>query len=402
MISVEQAHRFLLERARQVRGIEEVDIDTSLGRILAETLSSPIDVPGHDNSAMDGYAVRSADIPPDGEAELPVRQRVPAGVRAEPLKAGTAARIFTGGPIPRGADAVVMQERCRAEAGSVRIPGPVAPGQNTRPRGNDIAAGEEILAAGTRLRPQEMGLAASVGLGRLRVFRQLRAAIFSSGDELVSPGNALGEGKIFNSNRYTLVGLLKSIGCEVVDFGTVADDFDATCRVLDQASREADVVVTSGGVSVGEEDHVKRAVESTGHLDFWRIAVKPGKPFAYGRIGDADFLGLPGNPVSVFVIFCLFARPFLLRRQGAINVLPLPMRVRGDFHWKKRGDRREYARARLNLGDDGELRATLFPKQGSDVLTSAVWAQGLVEIPADTVFAPGDTVNYLSFSDLLG
>ncbi len=401
MISVDQARAFILDRARVVGETETVDVSAALGRVLAESHVSPIDVPGYANSAMDGYAVRSADLTKKAEARLKITQRITAGITGGSIGPGEAARIFTGAPIPEGADAVVMQERCQADGDHVVIPGPVSSGHNVRPRGNDIVAGREVLPRGLRMRPQELGLAASVGLDRLSVFRRLRVAIFSTGDELVKPGEPLPLGKIYNSNRYTLMGLLTALGCEILDLGMVEDTLEATGTAFKEAARRADVIVTSGGVSVGEEDHVRAAVESSGHIELWRVAVKPGKPLAYGRIGEADFLGLPGNPVSTLVTFCLFARPFLLKRQGAAEVLSKPYPVRAAFEWRKAGNRREFARARL-FREDGQLPgAEIFPKQGSDVLTSTVWAEGVVEILEGTKVAPGDTIFFYPFADLL-
>ena len=401
LISVERALEFLLARARALEEVEEVDLASARGRVLARSQVARIDVPRYANSSMDGYAVRSADVDTPGRHRLRVAQRVAAGQTPAALGRGESARIFTGAPLPAGADAVVIQENCVRDGDIVWLDGPIERGANVRPRANDIEAGAEVLADGGRLRPQELGLAASVGLARLPVFRRLRVAIFSSGDELVAPGQPLGPGAIYNSNRYTLLGLLNALECESIDVGMVADRLDATRDALREAAREADLVIASGGMSVGEEDHVRAALEQTGRLEMWKVAVKPGKPLAYGRIADADFIGLPGNPVSTLVGFCLFVRPFILKRQGVHEVLPRPMRVSAAFSWPRPGDRREFVRARLRYEAGAGYRAEIFPKQGSDVLTSAVWADGLADIPERAVIRPGDPVDYYSFTELL-
>ena len=407
MISVEQALAFMLERARRLTETETVNLAEALGRVLATSQVSPIDVPGYSNSSMDGYAVRSTDLQAPGRHRLTVAQRIAAGSRSQGarLQPGEAARIFTGAPLPEPADAVVIQERCTRDGTAILIDGPVPGGANVRPRANDIGAGSEILASGVRLRPQEMGLLASVGLAAVPVFRRLRVAIFSTGNELKAPGEALPPGAIYNSNRYTLIGLLAGLGCETIDLGTIADTLSDTRSALDDAASRADLVVSTGGVSEGEEDHVKRALEQAGRLEMWKVAVKPGKPLAYGRIGEADFIGLPGNPVSTLVGFCLFVRPFILTRQGLNAVHPRGSTVRAAFTWSRPGDRREFLRARLvqasSAGAAADPTADIHPKQGSDVLTSTVWADGLVDIPQGRVVQPGDLVTYYPFTELL-
>ena len=399
--SPEAALQHLLAAARPVAEIERVATLAALARVLAEAQYSSIQVPPSDNSAMDGYVVAAADIPPDSETRLPVVQRIPAGHSGAPLSRGTAARIFTGGPIPEGGDAVVMQERCRLEHGLVCIRGPVEAGEHVRRAGEDITKGERLLDARTRLRPQDLGLAASVGLAELPVFRKLRVAIFSTGDELLEPGQDLTEGAIYNSNRYALHASLSALGCEVLDLGIVQDRREATRDALLDGAAEADLVITTGGVSVGDEDHVRNALQEVGELDFWRIAIKPGKPLAFGRIGTTPFLGLPGNPVAAFVTFCLFARPFILRLQGVEDVIPTPTRAALLSAYSTRPSNRcEYVRARLQRDKDGSAGIAIHPHQGSGILSTTSWANGLALIPADTVIERGALVDFLPFGEL--
>jgi molybdopterin molybdotransferase len=395
LINVDEAIERLLSQAVALSGTETVSLQDALGRVLAEPVHSDVNVPPHDNSAMDGYAVRAADVTTAGES-LPVSQRIAAGQTGSPLVPGTSARIFTGAPIPAGADSVIMQELCEQQADDVIINTVPAPGANVRTAGEDIKQGTTILEPGKHLRPQELGLAASVGIAELTVYRRLRVALFATGDELVDPGQPLKPGQIYNSNRYTLTGLLQARGCEIIDLGRVADTLEDTCAALTEAASKADLIISSGGVSVGEEDYVKLAVEQLGQLDMWRVAMKPGKPVAYGKVGDTDFIGLPGNPVSVFVTFCLFAGPFINKMQGHTKVLAQPVKLVACFDWPKPGKRREFARAQLHA--DYTLR--LYPHQGSGVLSSATWADGLVEIPENTTIKQGDSVNYYSFREL--
>jgi molybdopterin molybdotransferase len=399
LLSFDEALHKLLAVARPVGEIEAVDTVAAAGRVLARAQSSGLTVPPLDNSAMDGYAVRTADVAAAG-ARLPVAQRIPAGAVGTPLVPGTAARIFTGAPLPEGADAVVMQELCEhAGEGVVQVNHVPQAGENIRRAGEDIRAGAEILDAGTRLLPQDIGLAASVGLATLPVFRRLRVAVFFTGDELSMPGEALKPGGIYNSNRYSLRGLLAALGCEVHDLGIVRDTLEATRTALREAAATSDVIVTSGGVSVGEEDHVKAAVQAEGSLDLWKIAIKPGKPLAFGKVSrrDTAFIGLPGNPVSTFVTFLVLVRPFLLACQGARVTMPRGLMMRADFDWPKPDRRREFLRVRIN-GDGG---LDLFPNQSSGVLTSCAWADGLVDNPAGQAVARGELVRFLPFSELL-
>ena len=399
LISVDDAIARILDPVSAVEQFEVVDIEDALGRVLAEDVCSSINVPGYDNSAMDGYAVRSADCV-EPASRLLVAQRIPAGQVGSPLEAGTAARIFTGAPIPPNADAVVMQEHCELEGDLVSINKPVKQAQHIRRAGEDISQGSVVLKTGHQLRPQELGLLASVGLAKVSVTRKLKVATFFTGDEIIEPGNKLGEGQIYNSNKYTIKGLLQTTGCEILDLGIVPDTLEATLKVLKQASSEADLVVTSGGVSVGEEDYVRIALEQLGELKMWRIAMKPGKPVAYGKVDNAIFMGLPGNPVSTFVTFLLFVKPLILKLQGAEKYLPVKMTVIADFEWPSL-KRQEYLRVRLIESDKG-LLATLYPHQGSGVLSSACWADGLVEASMGKAIQKGDRVSYLPFSGLLG
>jgi len=408
MLSLDEALRRLVEGAHAavIRETETVSTFDALGRVLAEPVHSLVDVPPGDNSAMDGYAMRAADVPAAGTV-LPVSQRVPAGVVGTPLQPGTAARIFTGAQIPPGADAVVMQEQCEALDGAVRINTVPTPGLSVRKRGEDVKGGAVVLDKGVRLMPQALGLAASVGAGQLVVLRRPRVALFSTGDELAMPGEvppeAMKPGAIYNSNRFTLRGLLQAAGCEVVDLGIVPDQLEATRDALRRAAATADLIVTSGGVSVGEEDHLKPAVQAEGQLDLWQIAIKPGKPLAFGSVrkpgaGQALFLGLPGNPVSSFVTFLLAGRTVLHALQGMEASLPKALPLRADFELKKADPkRREFLRVRLNAEGGVEL----FGNQGSGVLTSAVWADGLVDLAAGRLVSRGDTVPFLPLAQLL-
>jgi molybdopterin molybdotransferase len=398
MLTVREALDFMLAAARQPEATETVATLDANGRVLAEAQASTINVPSADNTQMDGYAVRAADCA-SGSATLTVTQRIPAGQVGQFLAPGNAARIFTGAMIPEGADAVVMQEQCETAAPNiVTVRHAPKPGEWIRRAGEDIIAGSVILAAGTRLRSQELGLAASVGLASLPVYRKLRVAVFFTGDELVMPGEPLPAGAIYNSNRFLLRALLENLGCTLTDFGIVPDTLEATRATLRSAAREHDLIITSGGVSVGEEDHIKPAVEAEGRLNMWQIAVKPGKPLAFGEVGSAFFLGLPGNPVSSFITFLLFVRPFILKLQGvAGNAAPRSFPMRAGFDWTKPDRRNEFLRVRIN--DAGVLE--LFPNQGSGVLTSTVWGDGLVDNPPGRAIAAGDTVRYIPFSELL-
>ncbi len=407
---LEDALAAVLAQAQPLPGAAFVDLLQADGRVLAADCIAPLQVPPLDNSAMDGYAVRSAEVAQAGTV-LPVSQRIPAGQVGTALQVGTVARIFTGAPLPPGADAIVMQEDCTVlDDGRVRFDAVPQPGQFVRRAGQDIALGSTALQAGLRLTPAALGLAASLGLAQLPVARRPRVALFSTGDELALPGSIapqdLPPGHIFNSNRYVLASLLQRWGCEVVDGGILPDDRAATHAALAQAAQDCDLLVTSAGVSVGEEDHVRPVVEQLGALSLWKIAMKPGKPFAFGHLrrsggdpaaGRAHFIGLPGNPVSSLITALVLLRPFVLALQGASVVQPPAHWLTADFEITQRDSRREFLRARRNAAG----RLELFANQNSGVLTSTVWAEGLVDNPAQTLIARGDSVRFLPFSELL-
>lgn len=400
LLSLDEVLSRLNAAVAPLPGCQSTTVSTfeALGRVLAHDVVSIVDVPPADNSAMDGYAMRRADVPAAGTV-LPVSQRVAAGHVGATLQPGTAARIFTGAPVPEGADAVVMQEQCDALDGAVRVNIVPAEGLAIRRRGEDVRLGSVVLPAGTRLTPQALGLAASVGAATLDVVRRPKVALFSTGDELAMPGEPLKPGAIYNSNRFTLRALIEAAGAECTDLGIVPDRLDATQAALRRAAEGHDLIVTSGGVSVGEEDHLRPAVLAEGTLDLWQLAMKPGKPLAFGRVrrddgGQAWFLGLPGNPVSSFITFLLAGRTVLRRLQGANAELPAPLMLRADFDWPA-DRRREFLRVRRNA--DGGLDR--FTNQGSGVLTSAVWGDGLVDNPIGTAIQRGDLVRYVPFSE---
>lgn len=426
--ALDEALEALLAQARPLPQTESVSPFDADGRVLAEDLVSALQVPPQDNSSMDGYAVRRAEIADEG-VPLPVSQRIPAGAAAQPLQPGTAARIFTGAPVPQGADAIVMQEDTETlDEGRVRILRVPAAGQWIRRSGEDITRGSTVLARGDRIGPAAQGLAASIGRDRVLVARRPRVALFSTGDELVMPGavapEAMKPGSIYNSNRFFLRSLLQRLGCEVRDLGIVPDQREATVQALRDAAQGNDLILTSGGVSVGEEDHIKPAVQQLGSLDLWQIAMKPGKPFAFGSIlrsghgntaraddgtpsptlprqagegSAAHFIGLPGNPVSSFVTFLLLVRPFLLKLQGATQLAPPVVRLPAHFDWPRADKRREFLRARRNAAGGLDL----FPNQSSGVLTSTVWADGLIDLPGGQTIARGDLVHFLPLAELL-
>jgi molybdopterin molybdotransferase len=397
LLPVAEALQRLLAAARPLSEAVELPLIKALGHVVFQDIVSTINVPESDNSAMDGYALRAADV----GVPLRVSQRIPAGAMGTALQPHTAARIFTGAPIPGGADAVVMQENCDEVSGMVTVRGAVSVGSNIRERGQDIRSGSVAVARGRILQPQDLGLLASIGCATVSVVRPLRVALLSTGSELTEPGSGeLPVGGVYNSNRYTLAGLLSGMHLECIDCGIVADNPEATAHALANAAMRSDCVITTGGVSVGEEDHVKHQVERLGRLDLWKLAIKPGKPLAFGCIGDTPFIGLPGNPTSVFVTFCLIARPFLLKMQGAIEESPLRLKACADFAVTRPGDRQEYLRVTLENGVQG-LRAVRHANQSSGVLSSVSQSNALAVIPPGTTLAPGDSVEVIPLDFLV-
>ena len=394
LMPVEVALEMILAKVPPAPSCETVYLEQAVGRVLADSPQASVDVPPADNSSMDGYAVRLSDLTA-GKA-LPVSQRIPAGQAPQPLAEGTVARIFTGAEIPAGADAVIMQEQAEVTPEGVLFSAQVAAGENIRRQGQDLRAGQPVLAKGTRLMPADIGVLASTGLDSVLVYRPLKVAILSTGDELVDPGEALGPGQIYNSNRFVLSALLTQMGCVPVDIGRVADTADDTRQALEKAAAQADCIISTGGVSVGEEDHVKAAVESLGELSVWKLKIKPGKPLAFGHVQGVPFFGLPGNPASTLVTFCVIARSFILQMQGAQAKVPLTFQVPAGFT-RKPALRQEYLRARIE-----QQRIVPFYNQNSGVLSSASWADGLAIVPPDTAVQEGDAVAFIPFSELLG
>ena len=402
LMSADDALSFLIDSASVTAMKEAVSLDDSLGRILASDIHSTINVPGFDNSAMDGYTIALNDNQVAQEnLSFDVVDRIAAGSTGNDLKIGNAARIFTGAPIPNGANTVVMQEECTLseDKSQITVKRAINLNENIRPTGNDILKDNVILSSGRQIKPQDISLAASVGVGELVVFKKIKVGVFFTGDELVEPGNPLTPGKIYNSNRYALVALLKQVGCDVINLGNIEDKLDATCEALEALESQCDLIMTTGGVSVGEEDHVKPAVEKLGELNLWKIRMKPGKPLAYGKVKQTPFIGLPGNPVSSFVTFCIFSLPFIKKMQGNSNYESKILKVKTNFDCKRAKPRREYARVRIDHSTETPL-ANLFPKQGSDVMSSVVWADGIIEIPENTTFETGTILNYYSMSEL--
>jgi molybdopterin molybdotransferase len=396
LLAVEEAMERLmrLAEAAAISERETVTLADAQGRILAEDLISTLDLPPWPNSAMDGYALRVADW--TGEP-LPVSQRIFAGQAPLPLQPGTCARIFTGAPVPEGADCVEMQENAEVQADQrVRFVEPLSVQQNIRPKGQETTVGDKVLDAGTVMTPIELGLAATMGLARLEVVRRARVAVLSTGDELIEPGQPLGPGQIYNSNRVLLCSWLKRLGCEVVDAGILADDLEKTRAALG-ALGDVDLILSTGGVSVGEADFLGHALREEGEISLWKLAIKPGKPLTFGHFRGVPVIGLPGNPASTLVTFALLARPYLLRRLGVQAVKPLQFKVPAGFVWDKPGNRREYLRGRIEQG-----RLIAYRNQSSGVLRSAAWADGLIEVIEGTTVAQGDLLNFIPLSEVMG
>ncbi len=402
LMTTAEALTHLTGRVSRVTADEAMPLTEALGRILAEDLVAPDDVPPHDNSAVDGYAVTFDDLDPEADARLPVRGRAAAGhPLVGPAARGTAVRIFTGAPMPEGPDTVMMQEDCRLDGGQVVIPPGIRRGANRRAKGEDIRAGTRVLARGRRLRAQDLGQAAAIGRTTVAVSRPLRVALFSTGDELREPGTPLDAGCIYDSNRFTISALLQGLGCRVADLGILRDEADTIHDALADAAEGHDLIVTSGGVSVGEEDHVRQAVEALGRIHFWRLAIKPGRPIALGQVGRVPLVGLPGNPVAVVVTFVKLVRPLILSLMGGTELMPHHFRVRAAFDHKKKKDRREWVRARLEADGEGGWQAIKFPREGAGILSSLVESDGLVELPEEmTYLEAGSLVDFLPFSEV--
>ncbi len=400
LLNVDEALARLLAHAHTINQIEQCPLLNALGRVLAKPLTAPHPIPPTNNSAMDGYALRHDDLATQGSTTLPISQRITAGDIPAELTTSSAARIFTGAAIPTGADTVIPQEQSQTENGHVTFEAPASIGQHIRRAGEDIQQGHSFLSTGYRIQPQAMGLIGANGIATIFVFRRLKVALLSTGSELLMPGSALQNGKRYNANHFTLIGLLQALGCEIIDCGTIPDKLSTTINALEAAATDADLVISSGGVSVGEEDHVKAAIEQLGKLEIWKLNIKPGKPLAFGSINDTPFFGLPGNPVSLFVTFCLFARPYILRMQGIENVQPQTTKVQAQFNHTKKSTRQEYVRSRLTTMEHGS-EVNTFDKQGSGILSSTVWANSLTIIPPDRVITAGDLVEVIPFNELI-
>jgi molybdopterin molybdotransferase len=403
MMSVDEAVAIITSRVTAVGEIETVPLNAADGRVLARDVAAPLPLPPFTNSAVDGYAVRAGDLPRETEQAFPLAGRVQAGVSAGAAKPGHAVRIFTGAPMPEGTDTVFMQEDVTVdEAGRVVLPPGLKAGANVRPAGEDIPLGHLALKRGQRLWPQHVAMAAAFGLSELDVTRRIRVAVFSTGDEIASPGTARGTPQLYDSNRFMLMAMLRRLGAEVSDLGIIRDEREPLASALKHAAAQHDLILTSGGVSTGEEDHVKAGVEAVGSLVLWRMAIKPGRPVAMGIIGGTPFIGLPGNPVASFVTFVHVVRPAVLALSGALPEQPIPIPVRAAFTYKKKAGRREYVRVSLRRAQDGTLEALKFPREGAGLLSSLVDTDGLVELGEDlTAVKPGQSVGYLGYASLI-
>ncbi len=397
MLDFETARRVLIDAAQPISRVTHCGLDEGLNRVLAEDVCALADSPPSDVSTLDGYAIATADLAPSGETQLRITQRIAAGSVGQPLGQGESARIFTGAALPSGANAIVAQEAATQTGENLVFSVRPAPFDDVRRQGADFHASQILLKCGIRLNPVHLGLIASSGVSRLGVYAPLRVALLTSGDEVTAPGLALRPGCIYNANATLLLGLLRQLGCQISHQIHLPDDFAATRDALAKIAGECDVILTSGGVSVGEEDHIKAAVESLGRIDLWKVRMKPGKPLAFGDVAGTPFIGLPGNPVSSFATFALFARPFLLKRMGATVTDLRPLRLPAAFNTTRMSDRREFARGRITA----EQHIELYANQGSGVLSSLSWAEALVELPENTLIHPGDLVNVHLFSELL-
>ena len=400
LMPIDEALDYILAQVSPAVGVEELPLAQALGCVLAQAQVAQINVPEHDNSAMDGFVLRCADLQ-EGRRQLPISQVIAAGHVGEPLEPGTAARIFTGAPIPAGADTVVIQENAEFDENFVSILEQPELGRNIRLKGHDIAKGGQVLDAGHRLRSQDMGLLSSLGISRIQVKRPLTIAIINTGDEIVPPDQVLKAGQIYDSNSYTLDALLQQLGFRTLKLGIVADDLESTEKALKAAASQADCVITTGGVSVGDEDHVRKAVENLGELALWKLAIKPGKPFSFGRVSHKPFFGLPGNPVAVFVTFVMLVRPYLLKVQGAKEIALTEFKIKSGFDMPETGSRQEYIRVKLHTNASGEQELLRFGNQGSSIMTSLSWADGLAIIPIDTTVSKGKLLRYIPFAGLV-
>ncbi|MBT2295835.1 molybdopterin molybdotransferase MoeA [Pseudomonas fluorescens] len=400
LMPVDEAIRYLLDQAPLPPPVQRVALDQALGRVLATDIRSPMNLPAWDNSAMDGYALRACDLPAAG-GYLTLVGRIAAGQASnKPLQPGQAVRIFTGAPLPPGADTVVPQESCQVEDERVWLPS-LNGGDHVRKEGEEMRQGDLLLRAGKRLRAQELGLLAGAGIARVEVYRPLQVGLLSSGDELREPGEALAPGQIYNSNRHSLTALLRGWGMQVHDYGAMPDKLLASRQALSLAAAECDLLLTSGGVSVGEEDHLKQAIEALGSVDLWRLAIQPGKPLAFGEVAGKPWIGLPGNPSAALITALIVLRPFLFRAQGMDEVLPVPLQVPAGFDWPKPNRRRQYLRAKLAPSADGSLCVELHPQQSSAMLAAACWADGLAVVECQTQVRLHDKVMYLPFASLM-